>query len=430
MEGAINKKSFNRWIPVIASIAIQLCLGTAYVWGAFQKGIAGYLFNGNNANAALAFSILLAVLTFGGTVGGKLQDKYGPRYVVMAGGIIMAIGFFLASMITPGNGWMIWITYGVLGGFGSGMTYSTTIACCQKWFPDKRGMVTGIIVSALGFGGVVLTLIAESLMKNFGGSGTGTAELKTFFILSIIFLVVTVVGSLFIKDPEPGYKPADWTPPAAKPGVTHQDLTPKQVLKTPQFYLITITLMFAAMAGLMMIAFGKSIAGAQKDLKDIAYYGVLIVALFNSIGRLFWGWTSDKLGRKQTLLILLISTAVLILLVKFVVASILFFVLIAAIGFLYGGYLGTFPALTADYFGSKNMGMNYGMVLLGFGIGAVVSSFIAGFYFDQAKVFDSAGVMIAIDMNILFIAFIIASVASIIGALLISYLRPPKALKQ
>jgi len=430
METAMNQTSFNRWIPVFAGIAIQLCLGTAYIWGVFQKGIANYLFNGSNADASLAFSILLGVLTFGSTIGGMLQDKYGPKMIVMAGGIILALGFFLASLSTPGNGWMVWVTYGVIGGFGMGMTYSTTIACAQKWFPDKRGLITGLIVSALGFGGVVFTPVAEQLMSMFGGSGSGVAELATFKWLALIFLVVCVLGSLFLKDPPKGFAPKGWVAPAPKHGITHQDIKPKDVLKSPQFYLITGTLMFAAMAGLMMIAFGKTIAGFQPEIKSIAVVGVMAVTLFNSFGRLFWGWTSDKLGRKNTILLLLISTAILVLLVKLVVSSVLFFVLIAAIGFLYGGYLGTFPALTADYFGPKNMGMNYGMVLLGFGVGAIIASYIGGYFIDLSKVKDAAGVVTSLNVDKMFTAFIIASGASIVGAVLMFLLKPPKAMKE
>ena len=446
METAMGKTSYNRWIPVFAGIAIQLCLGTAYIWGVFQKGIATYLFNGSNADASLAFSILLGVLTFGSTIGGMLQDKYGPKMIVMAGGIILAVGFFLASLSTPGNGWMVWITYGVIGGFGMGMTYSTTIACAQKWFPDKRGLITGLIVAALGFGGVIFTPLAESLIKMYSTfaekidalsgktiqvvSNPGIGELMTFKYLAVIFLVVCVLGSLFLKNPPKGFAPKGWVAPAPKHGITHQDISPKDVLKSPQFYLITATLMFAAMAGLMMIAFGKTIAGYQPEIKDIAVVGVLAVTLFNSFGRLFWGWTSDRLGRKNTILLLLISTAILVLLVKLVVSSILFFVLIAAIGFLYGGYLGTFPALTADYFGTKNMGMNYGMVLLGFGVGAIIASYVGGYFIDLSKVKDAAGVVVSLNVDKMFTAFIIASGASILGVVLMFLLKPPKAMKE
>ncbi len=419
-------KQQKRWIPVIAGIAIQLCLGTAYIWGVFQKGVASYLFAGNNADAGLAFSILLSMLTLGSTIGGYLQNRFSTRPVVITGGLILALGFFLASLTPPSAGWLIWITYGVVGGFGMGMTYSTTIACCQKWFPDKRGFITGIIVSALGFGGVAFTPLAETLIKTYGGGTAGVGELVSFRWFSVIFLIVCTVGGLFVNNPPKGYIPEGWTPPAPKTGVSKRDFTPKEALKTPQFYAITATLMLACLAGLMMIAFGKTIAGYQPELKTIAVAGVFAVTLFNSFGRLFWGFVSDKIGCRKTVMILLVATAVLVLLVKLVVTNVLFFVLVAAIGFLYGGYLGTFPAFTADYFGAKHVSMIYGMVLLGFGIGAVASSYLGGYFVNRATAADSA----VLDINILFTAFVIASVASAVGAVIMLITKPPKALAE
>ena len=206
------KQKYNRIIPVIAAIAIQLCLGTAYIWSVFQNGIASSIFGGSNADAALTFSLLLALLGIGGTIGGTLQNKIGPRITVIIGGLILSIGFFVASFTTSSVPWLLWLTYGVLGGIGMGFTYSTTIACAQKWFPDKRGFVTGIIVSALGFGGVVFTPIVEAIISTLGKGIPGQGELLSFRILSFIFLIVCTVGGLMVKNPSEGFKPEGWTP--------------------------------------------------------------------------------------------------------------------------------------------------------------------------------------------------------------------------
>ncbi|MDD4315920.1 MAG: OFA family MFS transporter [Clostridia bacterium] len=405
----------NRVIPVIASIAIQMCLGTAYIWSVFQTGVANYLFSGNNANAALTFSLLLAILSVGSAFGGKIQDKIGPRPVIISGGIILAAGFFLSSLVRPGTPWLLWVTYGGLGGIGMGFIYSTSIACCQKWFPDKRGFISGIIVSALGFGGVLFTPIAESLIKTLGNGIEGIGELKTFALLALIFIAVCTVGGLFIVNPPENYRPKGWTPPEPKSGALVQQFSPLEMLRTPQFYLITGTLMLACMAGLMMIGFAKPIAIAKGVTPNVAAVGVMIIAIFNSLGRLFWGWLSDKLGRKRTLIILLALSACIIPLVSFT-KGYMILALIGVIGFSYGGFLGTFPAITADYFGTKNMGSNYGFVLVGFGIGAVASSYIAGYYKNIAKA----------DIELMLPAFIIASAAAVAGVVLMLLLKHPK----
>lgn len=422
-------KVTNRWVPVIACVIIQLCLGTAYIWSVFQSGIAKNLFNGDNAKAALTFSLLLGVLGIGSTIGGMLQDKFSPKPVIMGGGIILGLGFFLASFSTSGAPWMLWITYGVLGGFGMGMIYSTLIACCQKWFPDKRGLITGIIVSALGFGGVLFTPLASKLIKLFGEVNTPKGELTTFACLGVIFIVVCVAGSFFVKNPPVGFTPEGWVRPVSKHNIVHQDFKPSEMIRTPQFYIVTITLMLACMAGLMMIGFASPIAVAKGLTVEVAAVGVMIISIFNSIGRLFWGWVSDKLGRKNTIMLLLVLTAAIILFVN-LATGYMIFVLIAIVGFSYGGFLGVFPALTADFWGSKNMGMNYGIVLLGFGIGAIASSYIAGYFKTLANssqieiVVDGVKKMVP-DLSKMQTAFIIASIAAIAGLILIAMLKAP-----
>jgi OFA family oxalate/formate antiporter-like MFS transporter len=394
---------------VSAAIAIQLTLGVAYIWSVFQTGIADSIFNGDNAAAGLTFSLLLATLTIGSVIGGKLAIKYSTRVVVFIGGIILSFGFFAASFVTAELSWLLWVTYGVMGGAGMGFTYSTTIACAQKWYPHKKGFVTGIIVSALGFGGVVFTPIIEILISTFGGTGAG--EPKTFMVLAAVFLVVCTLGSFFLKNPPEGHM-ADASVSGSNAAVKiAKDFSASQMLKTPQFYLITFTFMLACMGGLMMIGFAKPIAVA-KGLESTATIGVLAISMFNSFGRLCWGMISDKLGRINTIIILLFGTAALSLLVN-VAEGYLTYVLIALIGFFYGGLLSNFPSLTADLFGAKYMATNYGVVLLGFGAGAVISSQIAGYYKNLAVE----------NINLMFPAFMIASCCAAAGIIMMFILR-------
>ncbi len=401
----MNKvKSGNPGV-LIAAIAIQMCLGIAYIWSVFQTGIANSVFGGDNSQASLVFSLLLSVLTFGSIFGGKLAAKFSTRFVVILGGIIVSVGFFLASFVTEQTSWLLWVSYGLLGGVGMGFSYSPSIACAQKWYPHKKGLVTGVIVAALGLGGVVFTPLVETLIVNFGGTGVG--EQATFAVLAAIFLVVCTVGGIFMKD----------APVTAASLAEDNSMPPKMMLKTRNFYLMVFTFALACMGGLMMIGFAKPIAVA-KGLEETATIGVLLISIFNAGGRLFWGPVSDKIGHKKTIMILLVGTAGLSLLVN-VATGYLIYVLIGCIGFFYGGLLSTFPTLTSNLFGPRYMATNYGFMLLGFGAGAVISSQIAGYYKNIA----------AEDINLMFPAFLIASIAAVIGIVLMFFVKQKKAEK-
>ena len=392
---------------VAAAIAIQLIIGVAYIWSVFQTGVAESIFNGDHAAAALTFSLLLATLTMGSVAGGLLAAKYSTRAIIFFGGIILSLGFFLASFVTASFPWLLWVTYGVMGGVGMGFTYTTTIACAQKWYPHKKGFVTGIIVSALGFGGVVFTPIVEHLIVVFGGEGVG--EPRTFMVLSIIFLAVCSVGSIFLKTPPEGYlqdKVVSLT--TAKNAGNY---TPTEMIRTPQFWLLMPTFLLACMGGLMIIGFAKPIAVA-KGLEATATIGVLAISMFNSIGRLFWGYISDKLGRIRTIIILLSGSAVISLTIL-PMDGYWIYVLIGLVGFFYGGLLSNFPALTADLFGQKNLATNYGIVLLGFGAGAIISSQIGGYFKNIA----------ADDINLMYPAFVIVSLCGVVGIAMMLVLR-------
>jgi len=391
---------------VIAAVAIQLTLGIIYIWSVFQTGIADSIFEGDNVAAGLVFSLLLAAFAVGSLIGGRLTVRFAVRRVVFVGGIILSVGTFAASFVRPEYGWLLWLTYGIMGGLGMGFTYTTTIACAQKWYPHKKGLITGIIVAALGFGGVIFTPIIEWLITHFGGEGIG--ELNTFLVLSVIFLVVCTVGSIFIVNPPEGHTVLAQN--STKTGDAPSK-TPGEMVKTPHFYLLTVAFVASVIGGLMMIGFARPIAVAH-GLEDTATIGVLAIALFNSIGRLFWGAISDKIGRNTTLIILLLCSATFSLLVN-TAQGYLIYVLIALIGFSFGGILSNFPALTSDLFGPKFMAANYGIVLLGFGVGAIISSQVAGHFANAARY----------DISLMFPAFVIAAAFAALGVVIMLILR-------
>lgn len=226
---------------VITAIAILLCLGIAYIWGVSQAGFANSVFGGNHASVGLTFSLLLSMLLAGGVIGGKFSARYSAQFVIILWGIIISAGFFLSSLATPQTAWLLWMDYGIIGGIGMGFIYSTTIALAQKWFPNKKGLVTGILVAALGLGGVIFTPIIERLITHFGGSGVG--ELKTFMVLSLIFFVVCTLDGMFMKDLPPT--------PVGTGAVqrTKRNYRSSEIPKSMKFYLIMATFMLAYLKG-------------------------------------------------------------------------------------------------------------------------------------------------------------------------------------
>ncbi len=388
----------------ISAVCIQLCCGLAYLWSLFQEGIAQTLFGGEAAKAALSYSLLLALLSVGSIVGGKLSQKFPTRFVVMGGGALAGLGFLCSGFVTADAPYLFWLTYGIMGGIGMGAAYTPTIALAQKWYPNNKGLITGIIVAALGLSGVIFTPVITTALANFGGTGVG--ESSCFVMLGSIILCVSVIGSLFLFE-------APKTQATTTSNALDNSKSPSQVLKDYRFYLLTISYALACMGGLMMIGFATSIA-TFKDMAEYAAIGVIIISLFNSVGRLVWGFVCDKIGRMNTIYILMAGSAISTLLVIFA-GGWWIFALIALIGFFYGGLLSTFPSATADLFGSKYIATVYGMVFVGFGIGAILSSTIAGTFKDLAS---ASG-----DFSDMIPAFIIAGCAAFVALILIAIIQ-------
>jgi OFA family oxalate/formate antiporter-like MFS transporter len=381
------EKTFNRWLVVVGAILIQLSLGAVYIYSVFKPGLGAKFPNWTATDLALPSQIILAFFALSTVLAGRVQDKVGPKIVATVGGICLGLGLIIASFATS----LLTFTLGfsVLGGIGIGTAYVCPIATCVKWFPDKRGLITGLAVAGFGAGALVFTPIAKSLIASQG-------IMQTFMYLGIIFLIAVVLGAQLMVVPPAGYLPEGWTPPAAAAGAASSgaDFTWQEMLKTGQFWLLWLTYFAGCTAGLLvimnvtnlwqstsMLALAASTPTVPKDLfKTIADQGaaaVMAVAVLNALGRILWGKVSDNLGRKNTLYIIFAFSGIIMLLLSSFTSYAMFLVGVCSVGLCFGGFLALYPAVTADFFGTKNAGVNYGWVFLAYGSGGLFGPWLA-----------------------------------------------------
>lgn len=362
----MDMKVKNRYGVLISGMLIQLCAGIIYMWSVFKDPVAQHL-GWEPSQAALTSSVMLTVFVLGIIAGGRVQDKIGPKFVTVAGSVMISLGMILTALVTRQAPWLVYITYGIIGGLGVGTVYTATVSVIQKWFPDKRGFATGFMVAAFGFSLVIFAPITSSLL-----SRTGVPS--TFFTFGLIFLFVCVLCSLRIDNPPPDYAPPGFV--AARAHATKKQYTTLEMLKTRQFYLITLSMLCILPAYFILNPLFITL-GAERGLSnELAVLGVMITGIASAAGRLLTSWVSDLIGRKRAVCgIILITMASILTMI--IAQGVLFIVCIAAIAFSFGGAAGVYPAITADNFGTKHMGLNYGCVMIGFGFSALVFPIIS-----------------------------------------------------
>ena len=390
----------NRNVVLGAGMVLQLCAGIVYMWSVFRGPVAAYL-NWDPADAAFTSSIMLAAFVVGIVGGGKLQDKLGPRVVLIGASLLFSLGMILTSLVTAANPKMIYVTYGVIAGLGVGMVYTTTVSVVQKWFPDRRGFATGMMVSAFGFSLVIFTPIASSLLASKGVPFTFTA-------IGILFLVVCTLSSLPIVNPPQDFLPAGAAKQGVKPAQKHYQTG--EMLKTAQFYKIFFGMMLILPAYFILNPQFKAL-GAERGLSD-AFQNVLVMTtgIASAAGRLLFSWASDRIGRKNAIYGIIGVTLVAVL-ALIVAQGFLFLACVALIAFAFGGCASVFPALTADNFGTKFMGLNYGCVMVGFGIAALGAPKLAGLFPQDASHT---------------LSFVMAAVSCLIALGFIALIKKPK----
>ena len=438
-----NNKVMNRWYVVIGAILIQLCLGAIYAWSVFTPKLTmpiekGGTYGFSATQAAWVFSVGLLVFSVVMIISGRMISKTGPRKLASLGGIVLGIGYILGGLF--GHSFSAQLIYiGIIGGAGIGMAYVVPIAVGVKWFPDKKGMVTGLAVAGFGFGATIWVKSADSwfrLLDTLNFFGLGGVQ-SVFLLYGVIFLIAVVLGSIVMIDPPEGYVPEGWTPPqpvasgtASKQSSHALGMTnfeSGEMLKTPQFYMTWFTFLFSAIAGLMVIfcikLFGidalKATGMSVADASAAAGTAMALYAIFNGLGRIVWGTVSDKLGRKMSIFLMCLFQGI-IMLIFYKMGSTATLLTIGAciIGFNFGGNFALFPAITADYFGNKNVGLNYGFIFVSYGIAGVIGPQIGGYFKDAAK---GGG-----DPSIWIIPFVIAGVACLLGAAITLISKPPQ----
>lgn len=388
----------KRWPVAIAGMAVLSCAGAIYIWGVFQKPVAE-LFGWTQAASAATFAFTLGVFALGSIFGGRVVDKVGPREITMIGGAMIGAGVFLTSYSTAENPWIMYSTYGILMGFGVGTVYTPVLSCVLKWFPDKSGTMTGAVVTFMGVSGVVFSPVAKMLIGSHG-------VLPTFKILGIIFGLMIVIAAMFLKNPPPGYKPEGWNPPTpAANAAMARDYGPAEIIKKYQFYCLAMIMLVGCMSGLMVIPFAATLATQAGLSPTTATAAVMLIALLNALGRLFWGSIADKIGRVKALKCILAVSGVCMLFLNSLPGATTLIGL-GIVGLCYGGFLGCMPATVREFFGTKNAGTNYGIVLLFFGVAAISAPIASGMILDITGTFSGAFyICVAATVIGLFFAF-------------------------
>jgi MFS transporter, OFA family, oxalate/formate antiporter len=350
----------NRWGIAAAGFLLQVALGAVYAWSVFRTPLVKR-FHWSISEVTLTFTICIFVLGFAAFFGGLWLNKAGPRIVALTGGFLYGLGVFLASF-SADKLWWLYLSYGVIGGIGLGFGYIVPISVLVKWFPDRRGLITGIAVGGFGAGALVTAPVATRLIERVG-------VLQTFAYLGVTYLVVTMAAGFFMVNPPPGWKPEGWSPSAAqKSQRAAADYTLVGALTTWQWWALWLLLFLNTTAGISLISQESPLFQEIAKVSAIVAAGMVgIVSIGNAVGRIFWAWVSDALTRRWTFVVMFVSQVLLFWIEPSAASAAVLTFLSFIILMCYGGGFGTMPAFAADYFGSANVGPIYGLMLTAWG---------------------------------------------------------------
>ena len=374
--GAVTEvKMINRWWRVAGALLMNLPLGALYAWSIFVLPLEKE-FGWTRTQTSWVFTIAVFVFGISFILAGRLQDRKGPFWVSVAGSVLFSLGWILATYTR--NLTYLYLTMGGILGLGSGFGYATPIPVLSKWFPDRRGLAVGLAVAGYGGGSFIISLIGKPMLTAFGWR-------DTFLYLGLGYFVATMIGAFILRNPPAGYKPAGWEPaPAtAKVSASRHEYTPGEVVRTPAFYYMWIAYALATGAGLMLISqlvpFGRQ---QLKIVETAANLAIAVGAVGNASGRIFSGWLSDAIGRLQTLRLMVGISILAFLVLPHIGGVAALYAMVFVVYYCYGTQLSVYASTTGDFFGTKNLGVNYGLVFSAWGVAGVIGPIIAGRLFD------------------------------------------------
>jgi MFS transporter, OFA family, oxalate/formate antiporter len=381
----------NRWGIAAAGVLMQVALGAVYGWSVFVTPLRDR-FDWSRTQVTLTFTISIFMLGVAAYFGGLWMNRKGPRVVAMTAGLLYGVGVALASA-SADKLWLLYLSYGFIAGIGLGLGYIVPVATLVKWFPDRRGMITGIAVCGFGAGAAVTAPIAKGLISSVG-------VLTTFLILGLIYLVVVVGAGFFMAAPPEGWKPAGWEPSLAmQTQRSAKDYLLPEALRTWQWFALWLLLFLNVTAGIAIISQASDMTQEITGVGATAGAALVsIISIANAAGRFLWAWLSDFITRRWVFLTMFALQAVLFLLLPRASAYAVFTLIAFIIITCYGGGFGTMPAFAADYFGPKNVGTIYGLMLTAWGTASAVGPLIVSTLRTSSGSFSQPLYVIAVIM--------------------------------
>src|SRR5438128_9139040 len=354
----------NRWVIAIAGVFFQIALGAVYAWSVFRVPLSKQ-FGWSISEVTLTFTISIFVLGFAAFFGGLWLNRKGPRIVALSGGVLYGLGVFLASF-SSSLSWL-YLSYGLIGGIGLGLGYIVPVAVLVKWFPDRRGLITGIAVGGFGAGALITAPVASRLIQLVG-------VLPTFAYLGVGYFIIAIIAALFMQNPPEGWQPEGWTPTSKQVSQrAGHDSVLSEALKAWQWWVLWLILFLNTSAGIAVISQEAPIFQELTGVTAVVAGGMVgIASLGNGVGRVFWAWASDLITRRVTFLVMFVLQVLLFWFLPTITAASLMTIVTFVVLMCYGGGFGTMPAFTADYFGPKNVGPIYGLMLTAWSFASAV----------------------------------------------------------